>query len=564
MTVSLGIIRRTFWYYMMAAGSGSQDSVRPAQRHHRVGVMTSMRLRLCVTLVLCAGTVCAQAPTGPVISPRGVINAFTQQPAPSTAPQGGIIHILGLNLGPPGGVKSTGAPLPVQLGDPPIEVLINGKQAPLLSAQPERIVAQIPWEADPGLAQVVVRRGGIESKPARVIINALAPSVRTEAGAGFGEVFGQLKGEALTFTGFGLGPTQPRVATGEAAPEDPPTRPRLPVAAFVGGLPARAAAVLSKERVGEFDIRIQVPAGAQPGDILTLTAGNSSTGVRSANRATYQKLSAAELQYVPAPTGAPEFRSLVTSDLRGSFVIASAARQENGCYPSFVFDLARRRADKIEECLTTPARNAATPVVAGTDGSALAALAGPPVAEPPAGISSKVMLFSPVRDAMTVELEAAASNLVSAPGGDFEAVLPGTPPQRVLIDSETGETQVAAPAAGGGTQPAQINLAALKIDLGDGLTHVLGLAGLPQNQFAVIVADDADNPKKAKIAVLNPRGEVLGTVDFPDGWAPLVAPPPPQRPAAQAGGAAVGLRRISVNFDPQKGVFYVLVRTPDN
>jgi len=368
--------------------------VGPASAGQISGVK-AIRSELFLVVTAAAGLVLAQAPTAPVVSPRGVINAFTQQPAPSLAVPGGIIHINGLNLGPPGGIKAAGTPSPTQLGDPPIEVLLNGRPIPLLSADPERIVAQVPWEAEAGLARVVVRRGGVESKPARILINAVAPSVRSASDSGYGEVAGKLSGQVLSLSAFGLGPTQPRVNSGEPGPEDPPARPRLPVEAYVGGLPAKVTAAVSKDRVGEYEIRIQVPEGAQPGDVITLQAGNRNTGTRSANRTTFQRAGAADLQFVPSPEGAPEFRSMVTSDLRGHFLIASAVRDDNGCYPSYVFDAARKKAAKIEECLSVAARNAATPVVAANDGAALAALIGPPAGDPQTGISSKVLVFSP-------------------------------------------------------------------------------------------------------------------------------------------------------------------------
>lgn len=64
-------------------------------------------MRVLPAFVVLIGICLAQGPpTGPVVNPRGVVNAFTQQPAPSVVAAGGIIHISGLNLGPTGGRKS--------------------------------------------------------------------------------------------------------------------------------------------------------------------------------------------------------------------------------------------------------------------------------------------------------------------------------------------------------------------------------------------------------------------------------------------------------------------------
>jgi len=530
----------------------------------------------CVVLVI-PGALLGQAPPlGPVVSPRGVVNAFTQQPAPSAVAQGGIISISGLNLGPPQGVKASGLPLPMQLGDPPVEVLIQGKPAPLFSASPEQIVAQVPWESGTGLAEVVVRRNGVESRPARIQIVATNPSVRTADGNGYGEAAGTLTGNMLTISATGLGPSQPRVGSGAAGPQDPPAKPRVALEAHVGGLPANLSATLSQSRVGEFDIQIEVPAGARPGDVITLLLRAAAEGAaQAANPTTFQKLSKGEVQFVPSPAGAPEFHSLTSAELNGSYLIASGARDDSGCYPSYVFDVANQKAAQIDNCLTIGNKSAASPVVPARDGSALAALVGPPQGELPAGVASKVQVFNPGKDSAVADLPAAAATLVAGPGGNFQAMIPGTPARLVGVDSETGEVREtgAAPggAAGGGAGVAQPVAGGLvpKVDLGDGLTQILGMLALPQNLIAVIVGDDADQPKKAKVAVLNAKGEVQGSTEFPDGWVPLIAPPAPARAGQIAGGgnvlvAAAALRRLSVNFDVENRVFYVLAKLGDN
>lgn len=54
----------------------------------------------------------AQAPTGPVLDQRGLLNGFTKLPAPATVGRGGILPINGFNLGPPEGVTATGPRCP--------------------------------------------------------------------------------------------------------------------------------------------------------------------------------------------------------------------------------------------------------------------------------------------------------------------------------------------------------------------------------------------------------------------------------------------------------------------
>jgi hypothetical protein len=57
----------------------------------------------------------AQAPTAPVVNPRGVTNYFTQLPAPARVGHGGLIQITGLNLARPG-ATAEGTPWPTNLG----------------------------------------------------------------------------------------------------------------------------------------------------------------------------------------------------------------------------------------------------------------------------------------------------------------------------------------------------------------------------------------------------------------------------------------------------------------
>src|ERR1017187_6221862 len=112
-------------------------------------------MQSCRFLLACvagAALLCAQAPTAPVISPRGVTNFFTQEPAPGTVGLGGMAQIKGLNLGPPEGITATALPWPTLLGD--TSVVIGGKAAPLYSVSLGTILAQVPVDANIGLVNV--------------------------------------------------------------------------------------------------------------------------------------------------------------------------------------------------------------------------------------------------------------------------------------------------------------------------------------------------------------------------------------------------------------------------
>lgn len=537
-------------------------------------------MRRSAVFVLSFGfAVLCRAQTAPVVSPRGVVNAVTLLPAPSTVAPGGLVIISGLNLGPAEGARTEAAPWPTSLGDPPVEVFIQPlggtalRRMPLSQASPSRIVAQVPLNMPNGAAQIVVRRGEERSRPALVNVVPVEPAFRSANGLGYGESAGKLSGRTLTLSAVGLGPTDPEVETGGAAA----ALPRATLRASVGGLPAEVSASLSPDRVGEFDVQIELPEQARPGDVISLEAIPEGRPRGVTGRGQYSSLQQPEVLYVPKPEGAPEFRGLVASDLRGTFAIASGARDESGCWPSYLFDLTARRASGIDACLIAANENAVSPVVASPESSVLAALAGPPAGDRETGISSKVVVFNAARsEPMTVELPEKAVTMNGVQGGGVVAVLPGTPPRRLSVDTSTGEVQEMEPAA---PALAALNPANLQVDLGDGLTHLLSLpAPMAPGAIVVLVGDDANAPRRAGIAVLNQQGELLGSRDFPAGWVPLVAPSPPARPSQPAPGAVPGgalpgaqlpanlpaATRVTLMGDLPARTLYVLSRAPDN
>jgi uncharacterized protein (TIGR03437 family) len=469
----------------------------------------------------------SQAPNTPVVKPRGIVNTFSKQPAPSPVAPGALLSISGFNLGPAIEISATTGLWPTSLGDPPVQVSIGGISAPISSVSFDRVVVQVPWDVAPGVNDLVVSRGGVPSRPAPVLVQRIAPSLRTSADSGFGEAAGVTSLQTVTLSATGLGSTNPP-----------------PLIAYVGGLPAQVSAALSAARVGEFDVTLQAPPAAKPGDAITLFAGGA-----SANKVTWQKLAAIDTTYSALPPGSPDLQSLIGSDLRGNYAIAATGADGSGCASGFLLDLPSSRTTTIDGCLTTT--NQFAQVMAVTGGSALASLIGP------SGSGSIVKIFNPGNaTALTVQLPSPASGIQSTGDGRIAAALSS---RTVAIDPQTGDVQdydgvvVAGP----------VNLS---IDLGNGLNQVLSQPSAASDGSRGVVVGD-DQLSQFKFASVDPQGKVIAALDFPAGWAPLVAPLPvtPNGPGPVNGpGPATSSLRVTLAYDSQTNRFYVISKKSDN
>ncbi len=527
-----------------------------------------------------------QAPTAPVIQPRGVVNAYTQLPAPAVAGQGGLIHVNGINLAPPEGWKAEGLPLPTQFGEPPVQVLINNRPAPLLSATPGRIVAQVPLETPNGSVSVVVRRGTEQSRVARLQVQALAPGLLAVSGLGFGVAANSGSDGILQLKATSFGPTEPRVGTGEAASEV--AAPRATVNAYVGGVPAAVSARYSSTTPGEFDIELKVPEGAKDGDPVLLVANNVEANILTMNKGRRES----ETIYIPYPAGTPDLRNLRSSDVDGLFLNANGARGTDSCFVSYRIDASKKTFQKIEGCLTTAQAQAITPFIDSGSSPVFAAFVGPFTGTVQAGqpvtISDKVILFHPLlAEPVSVTLPVAVAGLNGTVGGNFIATAPGSggaPGKIYSVNSETGEVAevVAAAGGGGGGLGGGVNLQGLlqrfaTLDLGDGINKLLSPVSQLNNQFVLTVGDSLEKPTKAKVAVISAQGDIVAQRALPEGWLPIVAPAAvaqqpgpggPGFPGLPGGGQLPpGLAQLRtptpVYMDAQTRNYYVAVRSPE-
>lgn len=526
--------------------------------------------KLLFGVTVCLVAAWGQLPTAPVLNQRGAVNAVTLQPAPSNVAPGGLLQIAGINLGPANGFTATSTPLPTSIGDPALEVRINNRLAPILSATPGQILVQVPLETPVGPAQVIVRRGSENSRPARFFVSAPAPSFRTRNENGFGAA-GQADGGVLRLMASGLGVTEPRVNAGELPAEGEPAAPRQPLRANVGGLAADVSAKLSSTKVGEFEVDVTLPENAKPTDVVSVYLGNS-----PGNRVTLGTEPAAVVEYLPLPEPARTARALAASDLRPGFLALSAPRNADGCWPSWRIDFSRTSVLEIPDCLASANQNAASPFLAPPDSPAIAAFAGPSAGTPGQGVSDKLTILHPANaDPITVSLPARGITIGGGAAGNLNIVLATTPPSNVLVNPATGE--LTEPPAPGGGQPGGgggLNLANLQVDLGDDVKQLVAQPlNVGQGAIAVLAVDNATAMTRAKLGIINAAAEVQLTKSFPEPWLPLLAPVQTQGPGLPGGilpggpggpggalGAVASIIRGATFFDGQARIYWVLAR----
>lgn len=490
-------------------------------------------MRSLVLLLVCTLAAICQSLTAPVIYPRGVTDAVRQDPAPATVARGAALQISGFNLGPETVLKAEDTPLPTKLGDPEVQVLINGEAVGLYSISAGVILAQVPDDATLGIATVVVSVGGVKSEGRTFTVAALQPGIVTADGSGYGRARGDFSRTPVVVTGSGFGVANPRAGT---------------VVAYIGGAPARVTTQLNRAVPGQFNAQIEVPGSARPGDLLNLTVN-----ARSSNLVTLQPLAAPSVDYLAFPEGSSDLAGLTTPDVDGRYVLGIAAKDTKGCFPVYSFDFSALKSAKGNPCLIASAANAVSPFINAAGTEFVGALVGPSLGTAPAGIAKQAVIVQPGKPDRIIDLTGAAANLVSAPGGTFTATIPSaTEGGTATVDTITASTGAvrnappAAPANGAaaGNGAGQV-AAAIEVD---GLSKLLtNRIGLPGGLGAVVVGDSATAPAKFVFAVVKANGEKVSATAFPAGYVPLLAPaaPPQTAPGGGGGGAPAPAAQVA-------------------
>jgi uncharacterized protein (TIGR03437 family) len=226
------------------------------------------------------GTV-ASNPVTPTIS--AVVSAAKYATNQPLAP-GGFISIYGSNLS--AGPNLAGSlPLNTQLGQ--TQAVVGGQAMPLQFAGTGQINAIIPFDlAANSTQELIVLNGPAISVPQTVVIGPAQPAIFAQSD-GLGVVFDVQPGttaqvlmdaghplsagDAIVIYCAGLGPVNPAVAAGAAAPGSPAATTVNPVTVTVGG---QTAKVFFSGLVGGFaglyQVNAYVPGGVTPGDSVPL------------------------------------------------------------------------------------------------------------------------------------------------------------------------------------------------------------------------------------------------------------------------------------------------------
>jgi uncharacterized protein (TIGR03437 family) len=190
------------------------------------------------------------------------------------AAPGSIVSIYGTNLAA-GAATASQNPLPKVLAGS--RILINGLLAPLLSAGPTQINAQVPYEVPAGIATVVAIEGNSVSTPVALQIQETAPGIfaaLNQDGTVNGPAHRASPGSTLLVFLTGVGPTEPSLPTGVAAPAGQPVSAMAPLSASIGGQTAPVlAAGLEPGLVGVFTVTLRVPPQAPGNHPLVIQAG---------------------------------------------------------------------------------------------------------------------------------------------------------------------------------------------------------------------------------------------------------------------------------------------------
>jgi uncharacterized protein (TIGR03437 family) len=215
----------------------------------------------------------------PIIAAGGVVSAANFAPRAPVAP-GSYVAIFGSNLAS-GIALASELPLTGNLNG--TQVILAGRRMPLSSTSGGQINAMVPYDVPVNATQqMIVQRGNTYSVPEAVTVAVAQPAIFTkdQSGKGAAIVVGVKAdgtqflvdsdhpvsaGDVIVIYCAGLGPVDPTVAAGAAAPVSPLSSTTNPVTVTIDGTAATVIfAGLAPEFAGLYQVNAVVPPGIPP------------------------------------------------------------------------------------------------------------------------------------------------------------------------------------------------------------------------------------------------------------------------------------------------------------
>ena len=262
------------------AADGTQDDFLGI--HNVVGAAGAIRIgfgnqsRLGINVALRAPDFSG---SGPYLNPTGLANAASSAPFTVGVSRGGFIALYGSGLA---ATTLQNDKMPFILGG--VQVLINGRPAPVYYVRSDVILAIVPFATTGGVASIQVINNGVASDIRTVRVKGSTPGIYTNPAGGVGYAIGQhvqdgsyatitpqnpaRPGETILLYVNGLGDVNPQVSDGVPAPSDPLSRAvGAPIAVVDGEQATVGFAGLSPTLIGVYAMTVTIPADIAPGDV---------------------------------------------------------------------------------------------------------------------------------------------------------------------------------------------------------------------------------------------------------------------------------------------------------
>lgn len=212
---------------------------------------------------------------GVYLNPIGIGNAASSAPFTAGVSRGEFITLVGTNIGPNNLQVASTIPFPTMLGG--VQVLVNGRAAPLYYVSSTQIAAIVPFETTAAIAQIQVVNNQNASNVVTELVNATTPGIFTIPAGGIGYAAAEhpdgslvttsnpaQAGESIAIFVSGLGDVFPSVPDGGAGVSGQTSNA---ITALVNGTTATVAyAGPAPGLVGLYQVNFQVPTGLTPGD----------------------------------------------------------------------------------------------------------------------------------------------------------------------------------------------------------------------------------------------------------------------------------------------------------